>query len=185
MPPKKTSTKKKKAAVDSITSVELIDTTPVAFPPSLPEVTAGEPVQVLSEPVQVLSEPLQVASQPVQVDAQPEEKTAELQAEPKELDEIVVVGDFEAPVKNYEPDDIRDAAGDADEAFSFPPPDSQPIPAERRPEWLKYEQDNPLFDNLRSRRTDIQENQIKMLVPTHTLRGMEDSDVEADIGDMV
>ena len=152
---------------------------------SEPVQVAIEPVRVAIEPVRVAIEPVRVAIEPVRVDAQPEEKTAEFQAEPKELEEIVIVSDFEAPVKNYEPDDIRDAAGDADEAFSFPPPDSEPIPAERRPEWLKYEQENPLFDNLRSRRTDIQENQIKMLVPSHTLRGMEDSDVEADIGDMV
>ena len=170
MPPKK-SIKKKKVAKESITSVELVDTTPVALPPTLPE-------------VQPIVECNAVVTQPVK----------ELRAEPKELEEIVVVGDFEVPViianskaeiNHFEPDDIRDAAGDPDETFSFPPPDSEPIPAERRPEWLKYEQDNPLFDNLRSRRTDIQENQIKMLVPSHTLRGMEDSDVEADIGDMV
>jgi hypothetical protein len=170
MPPKK-STRKKKA--ESITSVELVDTTPVALPPTLPEVQPITPVECTTVVTEFVKE---------------------LQAKPKELEEIVVVGDFEVPViidnskaeiKHFEPDDIRDAAGDPDETFSFPPPDSEPIPAERRPEWLKYEQDNPLFDNLRSRRTDIQENQIKMQVPSHTLRGMEDSDVEADIGDMV
>jgi len=175
MPPKK-STRKKKAAVEGITSVELVDTTPVELPPTLPEVQLTTPVE--SNPVaKVITEPVK-----------------ELQAEPRELKEIIVVGDFELPViianskveiKHFEPDDIRDAAGDADEAFSFPPPDSDPVPAGCRPEWLKYEQDNPLFDHMRDRRTDIQEDHIKMLVPSHTLRGMEDSDVEGDIGDMV
>ena len=102
---------------------------------------------------------------------------------------VVVVGDFKE-ARTMEPDDIRDAAGDDDTAFNFPPPDvidnkENVDPANKRPEWLKYEQNNSLFDIMRARRTDIQENQFKRVVPAHTLRSMEDSDVEADIGDMI
>jgi len=168
MPPKKSAPKKKKA----ITAVELIDTTtPIALPATLPEVT------------------------PILADVKPsaEERVShnvELQAEPAEL---VVVGDFEpdvvieskAAIKHFEPDDIRDAAGDADEAFNFPPPDAAPPVAAERPEWLKYEQDDLLSHYVRP---DIRDTQhFTLMFPPHTLRALEDSDceVEADINNMV
>jgi len=182
MPPKKTSTGGKKKKVESITAVELVDESIAVIEPPIEQTpTVVEPP--IEQPP-ITAEPISESVAPaVLPPSLPEVK--ELQADPAELEEIVVVGDFKEPVKHVEPDDIRDAAGDADEAFNFPPPDSEPIAVERRPEWLKYEQDNPLFDQLRARRTDIQENQFKLLVPSHTLRAMEDSDVEADIGDMV
>ena len=152
MPPKKSTTVKKKKA-DAITAVELVDTTPLALPAALPEV-------------------LTVVQVPVK---------AELQAEPAEL-EVIVVGDFNPQVKPIEPDDIRDAAADADEAFSFAPPDAEPASAERRPEWLQYEHD----DHVQKLYTGIQENQhLKLMVPSHSLRATEDSDIETDIAQLV
>ena len=213
MPPKKsTSTRKKKDG--AITSVELVDDAAVTTPPRVRAVNVIPSAEVVEE--QVLPPPAVVEEQVLPPPAVVEEQVMPPPAVVEEVilpvvvvvpppvlqkfaavkiagcvdDDVVVVvvGNFK-DTATLEPDDIRDAAGDADAAFNFPPPDvidnKENVNPIKRPEWLKYEQDNPLFDTMRARRTDIQENQFKRIVPTHTLRGMEDSDVEADIGDMI